>query len=49
MKDSHMATPKGSSTKTTPTSVMGSQGKPAPVKPGHFMNKPTGHTKFPSK
>lgn len=47
MKDSHTAVPKGSSTKTTPNSVMGSQGKAAPLKLDHFKNKPTGKTKFP--
>jgi len=31
----------------TPTSVMGSQGKSVSIKPGHYVNFPTGKTPFP--
>lgn len=47
--DAHMAVPKGSASKTTPMSVMGSQGKAAPLNLHHFQNKPTKVTKFPAK
>jgi len=35
------------SPKTTPTSVMGTQGKSAPLKLDHFKNKPTHKKPFP--
>lgn len=47
--DAHTAVPKGSAPKTTPMSVMGSQGKSVHIKPMHFMNKPTKVTKFTAK
>jgi hypothetical protein len=43
-----MPLPKGKkATSTTPTSVMGSQGKSAPLKLDHFHNKPTTKKPFP--
>lgn len=47
-KDYSMKTVKMGNTRT-PASVMGSQGKPAKIKPHHFMSKPTGMKKFTAK
>lgn len=33
--------------KSTPSSVMGSKGKTATIKPEHYVCKPTKMTKFP--